>query len=136
VIWVVQSHIKKFSVSRPTQISRISPPSRLSDGRFAIVTDVRWDAVDAGGASDESGFLRTAKSCGPDAPTLVSRSWSDPRTTVANKPGHRGEREGSRKTIARGMPGVSGVTVVTNSRVFLLHARLRARRAPGIPCAL
>jgi len=37
---------------------------------------------------------------------------------VANKPGHQGEREISRKTIARGMPGVSGVTVVTNARVF------------------
>ena len=61
---------------------------------------------------------RTAKSCGPDAPTLASRSWSDPRTTVANKPGHRGERGGNRKTIARGMPGVSGVTVVTNARVY------------------
>ena len=34
------------------------------------------------------------------------------------------------------MPGVSGVTVVTNARVFLHHARLRAHRAPGIPCAL
>jgi hypothetical protein len=40
------------------------------------------------------------------------------------------------KTIARGMPDVSGVTVVTNSRVFYHHARLRAQRAPGIPCAL
>jgi hypothetical protein len=38
--------------------------------------------------------------------------------TVANKPGHRGEHEISRKTIARGMPGVSGVTVVTNARVY------------------
>jgi hypothetical protein len=28
--------------------------------------------VDAGGAFDEGGFLRTAKSCGPDAPTLAS----------------------------------------------------------------
>ena len=64
-------------------------PSRLPEGRFAIVTDVRRDAVDASGASDEGACLRTAKSCGPDAPTLVSRSWSDPRTTVANKPGHR-----------------------------------------------
>ena len=33
--------------------------------------------------------------------------------TVANKPDHRGEYEGNRNTIARGMPGVSGVTVVT-----------------------
>src|SRR2546421_7726738 len=41
------------------------------------------------------------------------------------------------KTIARGMPGVSGVTVVTTLVCFfILHARLRAHRAPGIPCAL
>jgi len=35
---------------------------------------------------------------------------------VANKPGHPGEREVTVKTIARGMPGDSGVTVVTNAR--------------------
>ena len=28
--------------------------------------------MDAGGATDESVTLRTAKSCGPDAPTLAS----------------------------------------------------------------
>jgi hypothetical protein len=49
--------------------------------------------------------------------------------TVANKPGHRGEHEGNRKTIAQGMPGVSGVTVVTNSRVF------STREAAGAPGA-
>src|SRR6058998_2729866 len=40
--------------------------------------------------------------------------------TVSNKPGHRGEREVSRKTIARGMPGRSGVTVVTMLVCFIL----------------
>jgi hypothetical protein len=35
------------------------------------------------------------------------------------------------------MPGVFGVTVVTTLVCFfILHARLRAHRAPGIPCAL
>ena len=35
------------------------------------------------------------------------------------------------------MPGDSGVTVVTMLVCFFhLHARLRAHRAPGIPCAL
>ena len=35
------------------------------------------------------------------------------------------------------MPGVSGVTVVTNACAFYhLHTRLRVHRAPGIPCAL
>src|SRR5258707_9370320 len=38
--------------------------------------------------------------------------------TVANKPGHRGEHEATVKTIARGMPGDPGVTVVTNARVY------------------
>src|SRR4030088_90579 len=48
--------------------------------------------------------------------------------TVANKPGHRGEHEGSRKTIARGMPGRSGVTVVTTLVCFLHFAREAAGR--------
>src|ERR1700735_1419883 len=36
----------------------------------------RWarDAMDAGNVADESTDLRTAKSCGPDAPTLASSS--------------------------------------------------------------
>jgi hypothetical protein len=47
---------------------------------------------------------RTAKSCGPGAPTLMLRSRSDPRTTGAKEPGPRGEHEISRKTIAQGRP--------------------------------
>ena len=42
------------------------------EGRFAIVTDAGRDAVDADGAFDERRLRRTAKSCGPDAPTLAS----------------------------------------------------------------
>jgi hypothetical protein len=44
------------------------------EGRIAIVTDAGRDAVDADGAADESIAPRTAKSCGPDAPTLASSS--------------------------------------------------------------
>src|SRR6202051_1881286 len=36
---------------------------------------------------------------------LASSLREDAQATVSNKPGHRGEREVSRKTIARGMPG-------------------------------
>jgi len=62
--------------------------------------------MDAGGATDERATLRTAKSCGPDTPTLVS-SWRKqfPLATVANKPGHRGELEATVKTIACGNAG-------------------------------
>src|SRR5437667_8924150 len=38
----------------------------------------------------------------PDAG--VKLAGAIPPMTVANKPGHRGEHEGNRKTIARGMP--------------------------------
>src|SRR5258706_2569516 len=58
-------------------------------------------------------LMRTAKSCGSDAPMLASSLREDAQATVSNKLGHRGEREVSRKTIARRMPGRSGVTVVT-----------------------
>ena len=56
---------------------------------------------------------RTAKSCRSDAPMPASSLREDAQATVSNKHGHRGEREVSRKTIARGMPGETGVTVVT-----------------------
>jgi hypothetical protein len=58
--------------------------------------------------------------------------------TVARKPGsgHKSAKE-TVKTIARGMPVETGVTVVTTLVCFfILHARLRVHRAPGIPHAL
>ena len=64
---------------------------------------------------------RTAKSCGSDAPGPASSLREDAQATVSSKPGHRGEREVSRKTIARGMPGRSGVTVVTTLVCFFTH---------------
>jgi len=94
------------------------------------------DAVDAA-ALLTNGAGASAKSCGSDAPMQASSLREAAQATVSNKPGHREEREVSRKTIARGMPGSSGVTVVTMLVCFFhLHARLRAHRAPGIPCAL
>jgi hypothetical protein len=47
---------------------------------------------------------------------------------VSNKRGHRGEREVSRKTIARGMPGDFRCDRGDYARMlcFILHARLRA----------
>ena len=72
-------------------------------------------------------LMRTAKSCRSDAPMPASSLREAAQATVSNKHGHRGEHEVSRKTIARGMPGRSGVTVVTMLVCFFhLHARLRA----------
>jgi hypothetical protein len=49
------------------------------------------DAMDADGTSDERAPTRTAKSYGPDLPTLGSTLRLKSRGTVAIKPGHRGE---------------------------------------------
>jgi hypothetical protein len=76
------------------------------------------------GVRDEARLWRTAKPCGPDAPTLASsRRRRVSRvsqvmmlritlTMVATKPGHQGERGVSRKTIAQGRPECSGSPVV------------------------
>jgi hypothetical protein len=63
--------------------------------------------------------MRTAKSRGPDAPTLAS-SWRkmNPPATEANKPGTPGRAHISRQTIAQGMPDCFGVPVVTCLRAF------------------
>src|SRR3954454_676298 len=83
-------------------------------------------------------LMRTAKSCGSDAPMLASSLRYEAQATVSNKPGHRGEHEENRKTIARGMPGDFRCDRGDYARVlcFISHARLRVHRAPGIPCAL
>ena len=48
-------------------------PSRLvAEGRFAVVTNVGRDAVDADVPTDERRLSRTAKSCGPGAPRQAS----------------------------------------------------------------
>jgi hypothetical protein len=67
---------------------------------------------------------RTAKSCGPGIPTLMSSlRMIAPQATVAKEPGHRGEHEISRKTIARGMPECFGVPAVTTLVCFFQFAR-------------
>src|SRR6476646_10230221 len=79
-------------------------------------------------------LVRTAKSCRSDAPMLASSLREEAQATVSNKPGHRGEHEVSRKTIARGMPVRSGVTVVTMlGCLFLSAPRLRRIVRPAFP---
>ena len=72
------------------------PPHR---GALRNVTNAGLDAMDAGSATDESAFLRTAKSCGPDASRSASSRWSYLPMTVSTNPDHRGEHEISRKPL-------------------------------------
>src|SRR5260221_1246012 len=66
---------------------------------------------------------RTAKSCRSGAPMLASSLRQEAQATVSNKPGHRGEREVSRKTIARGMPGDFRCDRGDYARVLFYFAR-------------
>ena len=99
----VQPHLQKNSefpnfllAARPKSLL-YPPPSCPTEGRLEIVTDAGQDAVDADALTDERRLMRTAKSCGPDAPTLASSCADDSRAaTVAKEPGHRGEHEGNR----------------------------------------
>ena len=78
---------------------------------------------------------RTAKSCGPGTPTLVSRSRRCSRiarTTVAKKPGAPRRARISRNTIARGRPGCFGRTC-GSAACFLLHADHGSGELPAFP---
>ena len=137
----VQPSSQKYFHSLLTQITcYISRHPGPHQGAFRDRHERRArDAMDAGGAADESAYLRTAKSCGPDAPTLASscrrRDLRGDGGKQARSPGRA--RNKLLKPSRAGMPGDPGATVVTNSRAYLLlHARLRVQRAPGIPHAL
>ena len=56
------------------------------------------------------------------------------QATVARKPGHRGEHDIGVKTIARGMPADSGVTVVTTLVCLFFYTRGYGRiERPAFP---
>src|SRR5712671_4415064 len=74
---------------------------------------------------------RTAKSCRSDAPMLASSLREEAQATVSNKPGHRGEHEVSRKTIARGMPGDFRCDRGDYTRVLHLNFAREAAGAAG-----
>src|SRR6476646_4615278 len=74
---------------------------------------------------------RTAKSCRSDAPMLASSLREEAQATVSNKPGHRGEHEISRKTIARGMPGLLRCTCGDYARVLCFVSAREAMGALG-----
>jgi hypothetical protein len=99
LILPVQSRLEKFS-TLPVRANHLykPAPSRLTRGALAIVTNAGRDAVDAGSAFDESVASRTAKSCGPDAPTLASTRDNALHCAgmVTTSPVHQGEREGNR----------------------------------------
>jgi len=102
------------ALSRPTKrgVSRSSRTLGAGcDGRF--------------GDARRAAQKRTAKSCGPGIPTLMSSLRGDDLAgdggKKARSPGRA--RRKPLKPFAQGMPGDSGVTVVTNSYAILFCMR-------------
>jgi hypothetical protein len=82
---------------------------------------------------------RTAKSCGPDAPTLASSSWeaSFSGMTVAKQPVTGESTKETVKPLRREGRSVSAEPVCSCAHFLcILHTRPRVQRAPGFPCAL
>ena len=129
---------KKDSSSADGQISGPDLPVSPEKRDVAHVTNV---AVGCGGrdvSDGRAGASRTAKSCGPGAPTLAS-SWRRCSRivpmTVAKEPGHRGEHEVSRKPLRRESRRCSGSPVVLPPCFFVARGPW-VQSAPGFPCAL
>jgi hypothetical protein len=97
-------------------------------GRFGRSSrNVGRDAMDADGTLDEARRPRTAKSCGPDLPTLGS-SLKSLQATVAKTPGTPGRTRISRKTARAGNAGSFRRTCGDLLACFFhSHARLRVR---------
>ena len=57
MIWVVQPIREKYSPFVLTPNQFIDVPSHPARGALAIVTNARWDAVDAMAATDERGLI-------------------------------------------------------------------------------
>jgi hypothetical protein len=115
----VQSSRQKDIDSLPSQITCISPA--VSSHRGAV-RDRHGRGTGCGGRGwrqRRRRLRRTAKTRGPDAPTLASSWWKRfRRRWWQQSPVTKESAEETVKTIARGMPGVSGVTVVTCLRAF------------------
>jgi len=95
--------------------------------------------MDADGAFDERRWMRTAKSCGPDASTLASSSrkqvFAGDGDKKARSPG-RARRKPLKPLRREGR--TASAEPVCSCALFctILHARPRVQRAPGFPCAL
>jgi hypothetical protein len=96
---------------------------------------MRWTRC----AQRRSAQARTAKSCGPDPPTLGSSlRMTSSQATAARKPGTPRRTRISRQPIAQGTPVVpAALSLLACAKcTFLCTQGSRVRPASGVPCAL
>jgi hypothetical protein len=121
----------KISCSFPA----VPPPQ---EGRIAIVTDVgcgmRWTLW----CRETSALMRTAKSCGPDAPTLALRfAGLAPRNDGGKRARSPGRARNKPLKPLRREGRMFPANLWFLTRVLsTMHTRPRVRWAPSLPCAL
>jgi hypothetical protein len=160
MIWAVQSPAAKiFLFVPPPNHIHIPPTPSHSEGRFAIVTDVGTGCGGCGGGARRAALIGLPKNFGgtvPKPPGGFAEGFCGGRSRVVLTPrrwrqaggsdsaGDSGKQARSLgrarrkplKPLRAGMPGVCGVLVVTNARVYYPPRAAAGALAPGIPHAL
>ena len=162
----VQPPLQKYFRFPLTRLKSISPAVPSHRGALAIVIDAGRDAVDAAASGAQrngragwrkacelsivrrrTALKRTAKPCGPgtrcwcqvgggaSARPGLDKPYPSMTVTRTNSSPGRARRK-PLKPLRAGMPGVSGVLVVTNARATYTTRAAAGARAPGIPHAL
>jgi hypothetical protein len=133
----VQPLRKKYSASRTTQITPITP--RISSTQGALATsrtrgEMRWTRraqADVGAFSGRRSRVVLAPRCWRKALRVNSRSDGGKKAV------HRGEHEVSRNLSRRESRDASAALYArVRDLMRKLHTRSRVQRAPGFPCAL
>jgi hypothetical protein len=113
-----------LTLSKIRSILRAVPHSFARGVR--VVTDVERGMRLTQACRRRSAWARTAKSCGPGTPTLVSSvACTKCDVTGARKPGPRGEREVSRKPLRR-EGRMFGQTCGSFPVLFYMHGAMGA----------
>ena len=108
------------------------------EGRFAVVTDVgsgmRWTRQrQAQSLRGRMMLSRTAKSCGPGAPTLALSSWTRTTGDGGNKARSPGRSRISRNTIVQGMPADAVYLWLLTPVLFCCTGGLGCNAHPAFP---
>jgi hypothetical protein len=115
---------RQHALRRTPDTPHIDAVPRPQEGRCASSRTLGAGCDGRGSDARRAALLRTAKSCGPDAPTLAS-SWRKQfrRRRWQMSPVTGESAEETVKTIAQGRPGETGEPVVTTLVWFLSFPR-------------
>jgi hypothetical protein len=114
-------------LDREVETALLIRPSRPIRGALRNVNSVGRDAVDADAPIDERRVTRTAKSCGPDTPTLVSSSQLRSAGDGGYQARYTGEHEDKPSKPLRRECRIASAEPVCSCACFFVHVCTRDR---------